>query len=335
MDIRSILAIISIIAIGIYWFCILYSLFYRIPYADEIEKEKQRKKESRKEKKKRTNRHGSLDSNDEHPYNYFKEFIMKHKKIISILIIATVIFGVGFPFIMDHLIIGNPIASNIGNSEWVSFLGSYIGSFLGGILAIIGVIFTIQYYKGQEVREKNVAVKPILDAWHLNGSFMGESSSINRRFDYALHTDGTFHHCLDFKNQYNIPDDEWERDWLYFELLIHNIGNGPALDMRVLLQSGRTEYGNNSQSISVPKNSLLIYGVCINKSCLSQPDNRLLFTFTDIYRSTYFKQEIKLSLNQDPRTLQVHNLRWLENITLPEKLQEEQPNKETINVQPR
>ena len=248
---------------------------------------------------------------------------MKHKKSLAIIMIVIATFGIGFPFFMDRFIIGNQIESNIGNSEWVSFLGGYIGSFLGGVLAIIGVVFTIQYYKGQEEREKNIAVKPILDAWHLNGSFTGGISSIDRRFDYALHTDGRFYHCLDFKKQYNILDDDWESNWLYFELAIHNIGNGPALDMQVLLQSGRTIFGNDSQSISVPKNSVLIYGVCIKKAYLCQPDNRLLFTFTDVYRSTYFKQEIRLSLNQNPKTLRVNNFRWLENITLPEEIQKE------------
>ena len=42
-----------------------------------------------------------------------------------------------FPLIIDRLIIGNTVYSNISNSDWVSFLGSYIGAILGGIFTFI------------------------------------------------------------------------------------------------------------------------------------------------------------------------------------------------------
>ena len=46
-----------------------------------------------------------------------------------ILIISIIIAGciIGFPFFMDHYIIGNQSPSTIPNSLWVSFLGSYTG----------------------------------------------------------------------------------------------------------------------------------------------------------------------------------------------------------------
>lgn len=68
------------------------------------------------------------------------------KRLNSKYIILGLIFIViviSFPLIMDRWIIGNSIESNIDNSDWVSFLGSYIGAILGGIFTFIGVKITL------------------------------------------------------------------------------------------------------------------------------------------------------------------------------------------------
>ncbi|WP_077369461.1 hypothetical protein [Anaerosalibacter sp. Marseille-P3206] len=57
-----------------------------------------------------------------------------------------------FPLIIDRLIIGNTVYSNISNSDWVSFLGSYIGAILGGIFTFIGVKITL--YNGIEKKKQ-------------------------------------------------------------------------------------------------------------------------------------------------------------------------------------
>lgn len=58
---------------------------------------------------------------------------------------------------MDKWIIGNSIESNISNSDWVSFLGSYIGAILGGIFTFIGVKVTL-YNSDEKKKQKDMLV---------------------------------------------------------------------------------------------------------------------------------------------------------------------------------
>ena len=48
--------------------------------------------------------------------------------LIGVCLILTTPIGI------DKLIIGNSFPSNISNTEWVGFLGSYIGALIGGLL---------------------------------------------------------------------------------------------------------------------------------------------------------------------------------------------------------
>lgn len=43
-----------------------------------------------------------------------------------------------------------PTASELNNSSWLSFWGTYIGSLTGGVTTLIALYFTINYYKKQE-----------------------------------------------------------------------------------------------------------------------------------------------------------------------------------------
>lgn len=56
-------------------------------------------------------------------------------KYISLAIIF-ILLVIGIPVMVDKFIIGNNIQSNITNSDWVSFLGSYIGAILGGVFTL-------------------------------------------------------------------------------------------------------------------------------------------------------------------------------------------------------
>lgn len=82
------------------------------------------------------------------------------KKLNSKYIIPGLIFliiVIIFPVIMDKWIIGNSIESNISNSDWVSFLGSYIGAILGGIFTFIGVKVTL-YNSDEKKKQKDMLV---------------------------------------------------------------------------------------------------------------------------------------------------------------------------------
>lgn len=54
---------------------------------------------------------------------------------------AFVVIIVFIPCLLDFYVFGNDVKSNITNSEWVSFLGSYSG----GVATLIALIGTILY----------------------------------------------------------------------------------------------------------------------------------------------------------------------------------------------
>lgn len=58
------------------------------------------------------------------------------------------------PILIDRLIIGNNIKSNIDNSDWVSFLGSYLGSILG----VLGVFLVTKIDQIERESERKDAL---------------------------------------------------------------------------------------------------------------------------------------------------------------------------------
>jgi len=74
---------------------------------------------------------------------------MKKRQIIAIIILSITVI-IGLPIIIDWLIIGNNIHSNIANSDWVGFFGGYIGALIGATVSLIGIVITIRYTNEQD-----------------------------------------------------------------------------------------------------------------------------------------------------------------------------------------
>ena len=55
------------------------------------------------------------------------------------LILGAILLLAGVPLFLDFVVFGNSIPSNISNSDWAGFLGSY----LGGISTLAAVFITI------------------------------------------------------------------------------------------------------------------------------------------------------------------------------------------------
>ncbi|WMM26673.1 hypothetical protein RBU61_08340 [Tissierella sp. MB52-C2] len=95
------------------------------------------------------------------------ELLMKYKKQILLaifIIIATVLI----PVLIDYLIIGNNMYSNIKNEDWVGFLGGYIGSIIGAITALIVVYLTIldnRKSRDEEYKLNNRALLSVTDTY--------------------------------------------------------------------------------------------------------------------------------------------------------------------------
>lgn len=82
------------------------------------------------------------------------------KNTIIISLIAALIFIAFIPIIIDWGIIGNQIPSNLSNSDWVGFLGSYIGAVLGSAVTLIGIVITIRCTNEQNKLDRELQVRP-------------------------------------------------------------------------------------------------------------------------------------------------------------------------------
>lgn len=82
------------------------------------------------------------------------------KKTIFIIILISLMLIIGIPLAIDWLIIGNGFPSNIGNSDWVGFLGGYIGALIGAIISLVGIIITILYTNEQNKKDRELQVRP-------------------------------------------------------------------------------------------------------------------------------------------------------------------------------
>ena len=63
------------------------------------------------------------------------------------------------PMILDTVIFGNSIQSNLSNAEWSAFLGSYIGAIIGGIVSLIGIVLTIQFTQRENEKTRDFEKK--------------------------------------------------------------------------------------------------------------------------------------------------------------------------------
>lgn len=62
--------------------------------------------------------------------------------------------------LVDWVIIGNDLPSNISNPDWVNFLGGYVGALIGAAVSLIGIVLTIRYTNEQNTKERELQVRP-------------------------------------------------------------------------------------------------------------------------------------------------------------------------------
>ena len=84
---------------------------------------------------------------------------MKRKRIITGIIIFLVII-ITLPILIDWLILGNDIPSNVSNADWIGFLGGYVGAILGAIVSLIGIMITIKYTNEQNKQDRELQIRP-------------------------------------------------------------------------------------------------------------------------------------------------------------------------------
>ena len=142
------------------------------------------------------------------------------KSIAFVLIMLSIIAVFAVPMMVDWLIMGNDIPSNISNSDWVSFLGGYIGAIIGGIVSLIGICVTIRFTKQQLIlsqdqfsEQNRLNNQPILDFEISNIINSEDDETIVMNCEYTLEGKDVFQTAV-------------------VEFEIHNIGLGAALDIK-------------------------------------------------------------------------------------------------------
>ena len=121
---------------------------------------------------------------------------MRKRDFILLFTIAIVA-----PLLLDFLVFGNSIPSNISNEAWAGFLGSYIG----GLCTMAAVFITVKYYKDSDKKKEKAAIQPFL---HVT-------------------VDGSNH---DMNNGFSLPGEAEKKgeELKQVDITIKNIGNGFA-----------------------------------------------------------------------------------------------------------
>lgn len=143
------------------------------------------------------------------------------KKQILFISLAFLLIIILIPIGIDYLIIGNDFYSNISNSDWVQFLGSYIGSLIGASAGIIGIVMTIMFSRDQAHKERE---------------FLLGRDREERRLSIAplflVGTDNKNKQMFDSKFIFNL-DGEKSNTPFNVMLEITNVGLGNAVDFEL------------------------------------------------------------------------------------------------------
>ena len=214
--------------------------------------------------------------------------IIRKKGVILVIIIVI-------PLIMDWIIIGNHIPSNISNEAWVGFLGSYIGS----LCTMAAVYITIvdnnkklrEQHDIQEIQDKEqkrLNVRPYLDTRaiyfgydvnvHSNDRVFYIEDDVTKDCHYDITSTEKEHIKIVNRNKYSKR--------LYINYAIRNIGAGSAVDMIVRVNGYK-------ESLAIAKDETVQLLCIVTLKDVRLSDIKIKLSFTDIEnRGRYVKEEI-------------------------------------------
>ena len=185
------------------------------------------------------------------------------KKYPVLLIVSTVILIVLIPIGIDHLIIGNDIYSNISNSDWVSFLGSYIGSLIGAGVSIVGIFMTIKFSEKQSKNDREFMIEMNREERRLSIAPLILCRTGGK--DDKNEIDGGFSFDLDGEDS-NTP--------FNVVILITNVGIGDAVDFELNFVSyGDKNFGCGLHTEFFEKNSTMRVSIDLSINLIELPDD--------------------------------------------------------------
>lgn len=101
-------------------------------------------------------------------------------KIIR-LVLPFLLLAIVVPIVIDWLIFGNTFPSNIDNSSWASFLGSFLGAIIGGGCTCWAVVIQKKYGDDQKRIDEVAAIRPYIVA--VNPMVKKSSGKIDMHFE--------------------------------------------------------------------------------------------------------------------------------------------------------
>lgn len=214
------------------------------------------------------------------------------------VIIGSVIALVLLPLAIDWLIIGNNFPSNVSNSDWVGFLGSYIGSIVGCVVSLVGILWTIRFTRDQNRADRELQIKPFLDIRYREPSDKNDGSD---QLGYLMinileHNDAEL---LEIGSG---------------DLIIKNVGNGPATNIRLdgMVFSSREKYKAvysssraevTTTTVNPEKSAKISFEICSKHRApsnneLKPTENKGLFILEDGYTlPNRFSFEVVINYN--------------------------------------
>lgn len=180
--------------------------------------------------------------------------LKKYIKVIGFIIIACL-----FPVILDKLIFGNNISSNISNETWAGFLGSYIG----GVATLLAVFITIndnnkkieeqrklekeeenirrQREKEEEDKQRKFLIRPYLDTQHNFFNQEVEALENDRIIDIIRNDVKKIRFAFSLTDKHLIQSRQSISKYVYLKYSVRNIGAGSAVDVKIAINNFPTE----------------------------------------------------------------------------------------------
>lgn len=164
------------------------------------------------------------------------------------------------------------------------------GGFLG---ALISTVTAFGVWWLQRENDRKQAVKPILNVCQING--MRRIKDYDYVVDYcnSPEEDQLKNWCLhDEKNAKTWEKLSDKSQWLITEMLIENIGNGPAMQMSIDVEGEKQIKCERNSRICLAQSQSAKYTLYIRISSLKETEfgNTMIFKYSDCYEHEYVQK---------------------------------------------
>ena len=215
-----------------------------------------------------------------------KEILKKYWWVIIILLLV--------PILVDWLIFGNRFPSNITNTEWAGFLGSY----LGGVATLIAVFITINDGKKNLEEQKIQSIKPYL---HTSYRFFEHTAEVGQ-YDCIFkikkkQVEKIKYRFTDVEKRIiEVNNGKAQAQNVYIQYDVRNIGAGSAVEMNVRVNGF---HGNGA----IAKDQTESFYLAIDMDGLISNEIKIEIEYWDAERLGHYYQSDTLEIGVDDKGL--------------------------------